>query len=75
MNVMKTKEVSDLTGIAEHTLRFWRHDGSKKGPKSFRLGGTICYLRSEVEQWLVDSINADRAPDEQISVDDLKLNL
>jgi len=51
---LSTKEVSEMTGISEGTLRFWRHKGDR-GPASFALGGKrIVYRRSEVERWIAE---------------------
>lgn len=49
---LTTKQVSQQYGIAEPTLRAWRHRG--QGPKSFTLGtgSMVRYLRSDVEAWL-----------------------
>lgn len=48
---LKTKQVSELTGIPVGTLRFWR--STEVGPASFSLGpGRVVYRRSEVERWI-----------------------
>ena len=43
-------EVADLVRVPVATLRYWRHLGS--GPRSFRIGRTVRYWRSDVFQWL-----------------------
>ncbi|MGY2019363.1 helix-turn-helix transcriptional regulator [Nocardia gipuzkoensis] len=54
---MTTRDVSELTGIAEGTWRYWRHTGT--GPASFRLGGKrVVYRRSEIERWIEEQEKA-----------------
>ena len=49
--LLRTREVSDLLGVPENTLRWWRYIG--KGPDSFRLGQRlVVYRRSKVLAWL-----------------------
>ena len=48
---MGTAEVSDLLGIPQETLRWWRHVGNR-GPKSFKLGRKVAYWRDDVEDWV-----------------------
>ena len=43
-------EVSDLIRVPVATLRYYRHLGS--GPRSFKVGRTVRYWRSDVYQWL-----------------------
>lgn len=43
-------EVADLIRVPVATLRYWRHLGS--GPRSFRIGRSVRYWRSEVLHWL-----------------------
>ena len=43
-------EVADVVRVPVATLRYWRHLGS--GPQSFRIGRTVRYWRSDVNQWL-----------------------
>lgn len=48
---MTTREVAQETGIAEGTLRYWRHN--HEGPASFSLGGKrVVYRRSEIRRWI-----------------------
>ncbi|WP_213572465.1 helix-turn-helix domain-containing protein [Rhodococcus sp. USK13] len=47
---LTTKQVSEQTGIAAATLRYWRHVGT--GPASFALGKRIVYKRSALLAWL-----------------------
>ena len=37
------------------TLRYWRHVGD--GPKSFKLGRRVAYLRADVDAWLVEQMD------------------
>ena len=48
--VLRITQVSEMTGVPEATLRWWRHVGS--GPKSFKIGRAVAYLESDVEAWL-----------------------
>ncbi|MEV0950470.1 helix-turn-helix domain-containing protein [Promicromonospora sp. NPDC050249] len=51
--LLRTREVTDLLGVPENTLRWWRHIG--KGPESFRLGQRrVVYRRSKVLAWLAE---------------------
>jgi len=43
-------QVSELTGLPQATLRYWRH--ANQGPASFRLGRRIMYRREEVMRWI-----------------------
>lgn len=43
-------EVADLIRVPVATLRYWRHLGT--GPRSFRVGRTVRYWRTEVLLWL-----------------------
>ena len=52
MDFLTTRQVAELTGIPEATLRFWRHLGTT-GPSSFALGPRrVVYRRSEIEEWI-----------------------
>ncbi len=48
--LLTMNEVSELIRVAVDTLRYWRHLGC--GPRSFKVGRTVRYWRSEVYQWL-----------------------
>ncbi len=39
-------EVADLVRVPVATLRYWRHLGT--GPRSFRIGRSVRYWRTEV---------------------------
>jgi hypothetical protein len=49
-DLMTVPEVSERLRRPQGTLRQWRHRGI--GPRSFRLGGKVMYLRADVEAWL-----------------------
>ena len=48
--LLTMKEVADLIRVPVATLRYWRHLGC--GPRSFKVGRTVRYWRSDVFQWL-----------------------
>lgn len=52
MRVLKIPQVSEKTNIPPATLRYWRHMGT--GPKSFKIGGRVAYLESDVDAWLAE---------------------
>lgn len=43
-------EVSEMTGVSENTLRYYRHKGI--GPKSGKLAGRVIYRESDVLAWI-----------------------
>lgn len=50
-DVITSSETSEMTKVAEGTLRYWRSTG--QGPAWFRLGPRrIAYRRSDVEKWM-----------------------
>ncbi|MEU2199676.1 helix-turn-helix domain-containing protein [Isoptericola sp. NPDC019482] len=52
--LLRTKDVSEMTGIPEPTLRWFRHTG--QGPVSFTLGARrVVYDLADVEKWISDS--------------------
>ena len=50
--IMTPKQVAELTGIPEGTLRYFRSSGI--GPASFRLQGRVRYRRVQVEAWIAE---------------------
>ena len=54
--IIRTPEVSRLTGAPTGTVRYWDHTG--KGPKSFKLGGRRVWRRSEVLRWIAEQEQA-----------------
>ena len=51
-------EVADVVRVPVATLRYWRHLDT--GPRSFRIGRSVRYWRTEVFAWLDDKANSDR---------------
>lgn len=50
--LLRIKEVSEMTGIPENTLRYWRAGGGK-GPRSANLGGRrVVYREEDVIAWI-----------------------
>ncbi len=49
-HLLTMTEVADLVRVPVATLRYWRHLGT--GPRSFRVGRTVRYWRTEVLLWL-----------------------
>lgn len=47
---MTTAEASRYVGVAQSTLRTWRHN--QTGPASFALGGKVVYDRTDLDDWL-----------------------
>lgn len=48
--LLKTREVSEKTGIPVPTWRWWRHRG--EGPPSFKIGKTVFYDADELDAWI-----------------------
>lgn len=48
--LLRVEQVSQMTGVPENTLRYWRHVGS--GPKSAKLGRRIVYREADVTDWI-----------------------
>ena len=51
MKLLRIPEVSELTGIPEATLRFWKHRGIY-GPPSAKLGRRVVYREADVIAWV-----------------------
>jgi predicted DNA-binding transcriptional regulator AlpA len=49
-DLLTTADVAALTRAPTSTVRYWRHLGM--GPRSFRLGRRVVYLRGDVEAWI-----------------------
>ena len=43
-------EVADLVRVPVATLRYWRH--LRTGPRSFKVGRSVRYWRTDVLSWL-----------------------
>lgn len=50
--LMSRADVAYELGIAEKTLANWRTRGF--GPRGFRVGKAVRYLRGEVDRWLAE---------------------
>jgi predicted DNA-binding transcriptional regulator AlpA len=50
LELLTTKDLSKLWGIAEITLRIWRLNGCS--PRYVKLGRSVKYRRIDVEAWL-----------------------
>ncbi|PTU55394.1 DNA-binding protein [Sphaerisporangium cinnabarinum] len=57
--LIRTRGVSEMTGVSEGTLRWWRHKGDR-GPKSFVLGErrVVVYKESDVLAWIEERYQA-----------------
>lgn len=49
-DLLGTKQVAEMTLLAEATLRYYRH--TNQGPACFTLGRRVLYRRGEVERWI-----------------------
>lgn len=47
--VLTQKQVSDTYGVAQGTLKAWRHED--RGPRSFLRGGKVVYRETEVHHY------------------------
>ena len=47
---MNTATAAEYCGLAESTLRTWRH--IHKGPTSYSLGTKVIYDRADLDAWL-----------------------
>jgi predicted DNA-binding transcriptional regulator AlpA len=56
--LLTIQEVADVVRVPVATLRYWRHLGT--GPRSFRVGRSVRYWRTEVIAWLDDQADNDR---------------
>lgn len=57
--LLRVPEVAEMTGVAEDTLRHWRHRGF--GPPSARIGKRIVYREREVREWVDAQFEQDKA--------------
>jgi len=48
--LLTLSEVANIVRVPVATLRYWRHLGT--GPRSFRIGRSVRYWRTEVVEWL-----------------------
>lgn len=47
---MSTAGAAGYTGLADSTLRYYRHAGI--GPASYRIGAKVFYDRADLDSWL-----------------------
>lgn len=47
---MTTAQAAEYLGIAQSTLRTWRH--ARLGPTSFTLGTKVLYDRTDLDAWV-----------------------
>lgn len=48
--LLSSAQVAEMLGIAENTVRYWRHVG--RGPAALPVGGRVRYVRTDVLAWL-----------------------
>lgn len=53
LELLTDKELSTTTGVPVATWRYWRANGT--GPPWHKLGRSVRYQLSEVEQWLQET--------------------
>ena len=73
VRALTEREVADLLGLSVATLRAWRHRG--KGPRFLRLGRSVRYLPSDVDDFVrasaVDT-RADSSSDDGSDLEELR---
>ena len=52
--LLTTVELADLLGVAESTVRRWRHewDWKHEGPAPVKIGRTVRYRHEDVEAYI-----------------------
>ena len=68
--LLKGKEVAAMLGVAESTIRYWRHVGL--GPQWFKLEGAIRYDLVEVHKYLERNC---RIPSVRSNVEEKRVSL
>ena len=58
--LLTIQEVAAVVRVPVATLRYWRHLGT--GPRSFRIGRSVRYWRTEVHTWLQQQSNRPQLP-------------
>ncbi|MBE6477845.1 MAG: helix-turn-helix domain-containing protein [Propionibacteriaceae bacterium] len=56
---LTTHELAALCRTSPETVRYWRHVG--KGPRSFKLGRRVLYDRKDIDAWIKEARNHDKA--------------
>lgn len=54
IGIMSVEEVALLLDVTTHTLSIWRAEN--KGPAYARLGRSIFYRRTDVEDWIAANV-------------------
>lgn len=54
MALLSTSEVSEITGLSESTLRYYR--ATDQGPKSGKLGRRVFYRQADVNTWIEEQL-------------------
>lgn len=54
MSLLSTSEVSEITGLSESTLRYYR--ATDQGPKSGKLGRRVFYRQADVSTWIEEQL-------------------
>lgn len=49
---LTTDDLARSLHVAPETVRLWRHQG--KGPRYFKAGRRVLYVRSDVERWIAE---------------------
>lgn len=71
MKLMSVPEVSEMTGVPEATLRYWRHKGI--GPASARLGRRVVYRDTDVVAYINAQFEAATNPQNDAESNGLRL--
>ena len=48
-------DLSNLTGIPVRTLRYWRFAGNEYAPRFLKLGASVYYRKSDIDNWINNS--------------------
>lgn len=57
--LLTVKELAELLQVPVPTIHNWRY--RRQGPKGFRVGRHIRFLKSDVESWLTKQRESDRS--------------
>ena len=57
--LLTVKELAELLQVPVPTIHNWRY--RRQGPKGFRVGRHIRFLKSDVESWLASQREPDRS--------------
>ena len=57
--LLTVKELAELLQVPVPTIHNWRY--RRQGPKGFRVGRHIRFLKSDVESWLASQRESDRS--------------